>query len=64
MNPPIALLPQDDQRVVAATASASTSIEILSSQALLKGRREMLIQHGDRTYRLRHTSNDKLILTK
>ena len=35
-----------------------------SSEALLKGRREILIQHGDRVYRLRHTSNDKLILTK
>ncbi|HEY9255556.1 MAG TPA: hemin uptake protein HemP [Stenotrophomonas sp.] len=38
--------------------------DILSSEALLKGRREVLIQHGDRVYRLRHTSNDKLILTK
>ena len=34
------------------------------SEALLKGRREILIRHGDRIYRLRHTSNDKLILTK
>lgn len=38
--------------------------ETLTSEALLKGQREILIQHGDRTYRLRHTSNDKLILTK
>lgn len=38
--------------------------EAISSEALLKGRREVLIQHGDRIYRLRHTSNDKLILTK
>jgi len=38
--------------------------DVLSSEALLKGRREVLIQHGDRVYRLRHTSNDKLILTK
>ncbi|PPU57399.1 hemin transporter HemP [Xanthomonas dyei] len=38
--------------------------DLISSQALLKGRREVLIQHGDRVYRLRHTSNDKLILTK
>jgi len=37
---------------------------LISSQALLKSRREVLIQHGDRVYRLRHTSNDKLILTK
>ena len=38
--------------------------ETFDSEALLKGRREILIRHGDRIYRLRHTSNDKLILTK
>lgn len=38
--------------------------DMLNSEALLKGRREILIRHGDRIYRLRHTSNDKLILTK
>lgn len=38
--------------------------EVLSSERLLNGRREVLISHGDRVYRLRHTSNDKLILTK
>ena len=38
--------------------------ETLSSECLLNGRREILISHGDRVYRLRHTSNDKLILTK
>lgn len=37
---------------------------VLDSGALLKGQREIVIQHGDRLYRLRHTSNDKLILTK
>jgi len=36
----------------------------IDSDALLKGQREILIRHGDRVYRLRHTSNDKLILTK
>ena len=40
------------------------SDEAVDSDALLKGRREILIRHGDRVYRLRHTSNDKLILTK
>ncbi len=38
--------------------------DVLDSNALLKGQREVLIRHGDRIYRLRHTSNDKLILTK
>ncbi len=37
---------------------------VIDSSALLKGQREVLIQHGDKVYRLRHTSNDKLILTK
>lgn len=37
---------------------------VLSSEQLLKGQREILIRHGDKLYRLRHTSNDKLILTK
>ena len=41
-----------------------TSEPDFSSQALLQGRREILIRHGDSVYRLRHTSNDKLILTK
>lgn len=41
-----------------------TTDEAVDSEALLKGRREILIRHGDRVYRLRHTSNDKLILTK
>lgn len=36
----------------------------LASASLLNGQREVLIQHGDSVYRLRHTSNDKLILTK
>ena len=36
----------------------------LDSGALLCGTREVLIRHGSETYRLRHTRNDKLILTK
>jgi hemin uptake protein HemP len=34
------------------------------SRELLRGAREILIRHGGETYRLRHTRNDKLILTK
>ncbi len=37
--------------------------ETLTSERLLNGPREILITHGHRVYRLRHTSNDKLILT-
>ncbi len=38
--------------------------EVLSSEALLKDRREVLILHQGEHYRLRRTRQDKLILTK
>lgn len=44
-------------------ANASVEAE-LSSRELLRGQREVVIRHGDQVYRLRHTRNDKLILTK
>lgn len=34
------------------------------SRALLQGEKEIIIVHGDVEYRLRKTSQDKLILTK
>jgi hemin uptake protein HemP len=36
----------------------------IPSTELLRGARELLILHQGETYRLRLTSNDKLILTK
>ena len=45
------------------SASAPETIEV-DSLRLLKGQRELLIRHGNECYRLRHTRNDKLILTK
>lgn len=36
----------------------------IESNRLLRGTREVLIRHGGEVYRLRHTRNDKLILTK
>lgn len=36
----------------------------VTSASLLHGQREVLIRHGSEVYRLRHTRNDKLILTK
>jgi hemin uptake protein HemP len=36
----------------------------ISSEELLGGRREIIIQHGTEQYRLRLTNNDKLILVK
>lgn len=36
----------------------------VESRQLLGGAREVLIKHGEQTYRLCHTRNDKLILVK
>lgn len=38
--------------------------EEVDSRDLLKGARELRIRHGAEVYRLCHTRNDKLILTK
>ncbi|QNP39831.1 hemin uptake protein HemP [Lysobacter solisilvae (ex Woo and Kim 2020)] len=53
--------PQRTDPVPAPGLHPNPSIE---SNALLRGTREVLIRHGGETYRLRHTRNDKLILTK
>jgi hemin uptake protein HemP len=37
---------------------------IVSSETLLAGRRELIIQHGTEQYRLRLTASNKLILVK
>jgi len=42
---------------------APETLEI-DSRRLLRGQRELYIRHGNEYYRLRHTRNDKLILTK
>ncbi|HEY1796634.1 MAG TPA: hemin uptake protein HemP [Stellaceae bacterium] len=36
----------------------------VTSEALLAGRRQLIIQHGGERYRLLLTSSNKLILTK
>ncbi|KGM57415.1 hypothetical protein N799_08235 [Lysobacter arseniciresistens ZS79] len=48
----------------AASACVDTCPCQFDSATLLRGTREVLIRHGGETYRLRHTRNDKLILTK
>ena len=46
-------------------AAAEADVPVQSrSEDLLKGRRELLIRHGDEQYRLRLTRMNKLILTK
>lgn len=48
----------------AAPVFAASAERAFDSGELLKGEREILIRHGGQLYRLRHTRNDKLILTK
>ncbi|WP_349680659.1 hemin uptake protein HemP [Gimesia maris] len=38
--------------------------EVIGSDTILQGKQEVLIQHGETTYRLRITQNGKLILCK
>ncbi len=47
-----------------AVYASSPAMPLVESAHLLHGQREVLIRHGDEVYRLRHTRNDKLILTK
>ena len=49
---------------VTTVSSAAPQQPSIESNKLLRGTREVLIRHGGETYRLRHTRNDKLILTK
>lgn len=46
------------------TPSAESAVPVFDSVGLLQGGREIMIRHGSECYRLRHTRNDKLILTK
>lgn len=51
----------NDPRTPAAKPAAE--VERISSESLLGDRRELVIVHKGREYRLRLTQNDKLILT-
>ncbi len=43
---------------------ASTPVKAWQSEEILSGQKEVLIQHGEETYRLRLTRAGKLILYK
>jgi hemin uptake protein HemP len=45
-------------------AADNAAPRIVSSESLLAGQRELLIQHGSEQYRLRLTASNKLILVK
>jgi hemin uptake protein HemP len=55
---PLPTLPSVDK------AEAVLPVRRISSQRLLAGERELVIQHQDSEYHLRLTRNGKLILTK
>ncbi|WP_425602545.1 hemin uptake protein HemP [Luteimonas galliterrae] len=59
---PVRVLHVPQRNSIAPTATASAPE--VDSDRLLQGQREILIRHGNECYRLRHTRNDKLILTK
>lgn len=48
----------------ASPVAVGPAMPVFDSAGLLQGGREVLIRHGGECYRLRHTRNDKLILTK
>ncbi|MFD0739269.1 hemin uptake protein HemP [Lysobacter koreensis] len=65
LRPTLQLKPHADRSLpIAVAAPAFATAAAVESNALLRGSREVLIRHGDEVYRLRHTRNDKLILTK
>ena len=53
-----------NQNETAAEMAARQALPRLRSSELLSGSREAIIEHGQDLYRLRLTSNGKLILTK
>ncbi len=53
-----------EARLVAAPAMAAPRPARISTERLMGGRREIVLQHGLEEYRLRITSSGKLILTK
>lgn len=56
--------PKSPLSLNAVAAASRTDSSELSSEKLLRGRREVLIRHGVEQYRLRLTRMNKLILTK
>lgn len=66
MRPQLSLAATPDIRFKSRTTTARSvrPPSGFDSDVLLCGAREVLIRHGGEVYRLRHTRNDKLILTK
>lgn len=64
MTPTATDLPPAPRRLLRLPETPAPTTAELRSNELLRGSREVVIRHGEQTYRLRHTRNDKLILTK
>lgn len=60
-SPPAYTVPAPQRSSIAPIVASTPEVD---SDRLLQGQREVLIRHGNECYRLRHTRNDKLILTK
>ena len=56
----------DDNRDTETTSrrESERAVSVISSEDLLAGRLEVMIEHNGDLYRLRHTRQGKLILTK
>ncbi len=61
---PVTSLPDAPSQQTSVVARKPVVALEIDSCDLLQGGREILIRHGDECYRLRHTRNGKLILTK
>ena len=55
---------EGQESTLAKESSPEAALPAIESRTLLAGHREVLIRHGDDTYRLKLTSNNKLILMK
>ena len=64
MTPSTAAVSPAADRLDPPQTAIDAAMPVFDSARLLQGGREILIRHGDECYRLRHTRNDKLILTK
>lgn len=64
MTPSTAAVSPVADRLDRPPIATDAAMPVFDSARLLQGGREILIRHGDECYRLRHTRNDKLILTK
>jgi len=53
-----------DPNAPAAHSQSARVVARIASDQLMKGQREIIIQHGREEYRLRVTATGKLILTK